>query len=128
MENALNLMAILGPVFVVLGISMIVYVKPWLELIKECEKNHYSLICGALMGLILGLIMIRLYNVWEWNKYLLVTILGWLAFLKGVFYFLMPGKMIKTVIRWHESAPVITLHGVAALALGLYLSYVAYLV
>lgn len=128
MSDTTSLMAVLGPIYLVLGLSILFYAGSWMQLMKEFEKNHYGMLSIGFLDLALGMILIRIYNVWTWDSTLLITLTGWGMFVKGVAYFLAPGAWIKAAMKWHVSLNVLYLHGVIAGAIGIYLSYLAYLV
>ena len=78
-----------------------------------------------LLSGILGLIIINMYNVWEWNIWLIVTICGWSAFLKSVVYFLLPGSTWRALLKMGKN--MIYLGGLVASVVGAILSYYVYL-
>lgn len=127
MENALALAAIMGPFYLVFGLSILIYAKAWQRLLLKWREDHLPLFTIMFMTLILGLICIHFYNVWDWSVYLLVTITGWAAFLKGAFYFLMPGSVIKKVMSLGLYMWMIYVGAIVCLLFGLALSYYAYI-
>jgi hypothetical protein len=78
--------------------------------------------------MVFGLVIINLYNVWEWNVWLIITLMGWGMFLKGVFYFLVPGKTFTRILDWKAKHMCMYTSGVVALVIGAVLSYFSYLV
>lgn len=127
MENALTLAAIMGPAYALLGLSLLAYPKVWKSLIEQLRDNHYQLLGIMLMDLVMGLIVINMYNVWAWNVWVIVTLSGWFMLAKAVFYFLAPGSWIKAVLHY-KNTELIVLDGVIAVVLGAVLSYYVYLV
>lgn len=78
------------------------------------------------MGLILGLILILLHSVWELNWAGLITVIGWLLFLKHLILLIFAAKirpLLQKIIdaSWYETASIIWL------VIGLYLLYISYL-
>lgn len=128
MENAVSLAAVMGPVYVVVGLSVLLYAKSWRALMDEWERNHYTLFPLMFIYIVLGLIAIRMYNVWEWNIWLIVTLVGWILFLKGVFYFIAPGSWIKATLKLKSTMALLYVGGVVAIILGGVLSYYVYFV
>ncbi len=126
MENATNIAAILGPIYLVMGLSLLIYAGQWKKLVNELEKNHFSVMPLAAMNLIIGLIIINMYNVWEWNLWIIVTLTGWGSFLKGVYYFLAPGSWIKCCLKLGKNSGLIYVSGVMVTVLGATLSYFTY--
>lgn len=126
MEKALLIAAIAGPVYLVMGLSVLIYCKQWQKVLDYWEKDHFSLMTLMLMHLVLGVLVVNMYNVWEWNVWLLVTLTGWCMVVKGVFYMLAPGSWIKSVLGMKKSAWVLYLAGLVLVAMGVALSYYVY--
>lgn len=127
MENASAIAAVMGPAYLVLGLSALFYVHAWLEMAREWGKNHYLLIVGGFMGLAMGLFVINLYNVWTWNVWLIVTVSGWLMFLKAVFYFLAPGAWSKAAVHYFANENWMYFWSLVLIVAGAALSYYVYL-
>ncbi len=129
MEDAIVgyfLAAILGPMLVVLGLSVLCYRKAWAKIVADFKKNHYTMIPLAIVSLLLGLFVVNVYNVWEWDVFLIITLLGWIMILKSAFYFLAPSNWIKA---WMNLAnpKYLWLGGLIDTVLGLVLCYYAFL-
>lgn len=128
MEKALAIAAVLGPIYLVLGLSCVIYAEGWQKVLHKWEKDHYSLLPIALMQMVLGILVVRMYNVWEWHLWLIVTISGWAMLVKGVLYLLIPGKLLKSCLKMGRNKAHIYLSGVASIVLGAVLSYYVYFV
>lgn len=127
MENAVKVAEVLGPVLLVLGLSILLYMKAWQKIMSDWLKSHYPMIPMMLMNLVLGIIVVRMYNVWEWNVWLLVTLAGWSMILKGLVYFIAPGPVIKWALSLKKNTALLTLSGLIVTVWGGVLSYYAYL-
>ena len=120
---------ILGPIYLVLGLSLLLYPKPWQSVIKKYQKDHLSLLPLMAMNGVLGLIVVNMYNVWEWNLWLLVTISGWAMLLKFVVYFILPGSVIKDALKWGQNNQgLLLLEAVIVAVAGAALTYYTYMV
>lgn len=125
-ETAKMLALYMGPVYLMLGLSILLYAKAWKKLMDKWEKDHLLLFPLMFVMTILGLIVIHTYNVWAWNVGLLVTIIGWALFAKGVLYFLLPGSILKPLMKLGQNTGLLYLGGIAAVVIGVVLSYYAY--
>ena len=127
MENAVLLASVMGPIYVVLGLSILFYVKVWGKLVDKFAKDHLSLLSLMFMHLVLGLISVGMFNVWEFNVWLLVTLTGWGMLLKGVAYFLLPGDMLTSMMKIaSNNAGLLYFGGLVATVIGAVLSYNVY--
>lgn len=128
MSPAAQIAAIAGPVYLVMGLSILLYAKAWKTLMGKFKKDHLSLFGMMLASMAVGLFVIGMYNVWEWNVWLIVTVIGWAMFVKGLLYFLMPGEVLKSLISLGENTGLLYLGGLVAIVLGGLLSYQVYFV
>ena len=106
---------------------MLFYADTWHKMIKEWAKNHIILIIGGYIALLLGLIIVNMYNVWGWNVWLIVTVSGWLALVKGVCYFLLPGSVIKKMMNSMNNLNWLYFWSLVIVVAGGALSYYTYL-
>lgn len=119
---------IIGPILLVVGLSMLLYIGSWQKVISEFEKNHFGVLPFAALDMAGGLIIINMYSVWTWNIWIIVTIVGWLLFVKSVLYFLTPGSTTKEVLKFWNNKTVIMVDGLVMTAAGAALSYYSYMV
>lgn len=126
--NALALSHVMGPVYLMIGLSILMYAKVWHHLLQRWSEDHLQLFTLKFVYAVLGLVVINMYNVWEWNVWLIVTVTGWALLVKSVFYFLMPGSVIKQLLSWKGNMSMMYICGVVALVAGAALTYYSYFV
>lgn len=59
-------------------------------------KDEKFLILVAFLAIIVGLLNILFHNIWEANWKIIITLIGWIALLKGLTLFIYP----KQTINW----------------------------
>lgn len=79
-----------------------------------------------LLTLLLGLMVVSMYNVWEFNVWLIVTILGWAMVVKGVVYFLIPGSALNGLVGLGKKLGLLYVGGLVWTVAGAALGYYAY--
>ena len=128
MSESIFLGSIIGPLYLILGLSVLLYTKQWVKVMKHFETEHFGMLALMLFNIIFGLMIIQKHNLWEWSPYLVITLTGWGAFLKGAFYLLAPESMIKSTFRWAlKYGKYMKIDGVLATGLGAWLSYLVYM-
>lgn len=127
MSDQMMLAAVIGPMLLVLGLSVLFYSDVWMKIANEWEKNHYGLLAIMVFNLVFGLVVINKHNVWEWSPYVAITITGWGAFLKSVIYFLVPGDNFKKILKALNCKCYYQTAGGVFSAFGAWLSYLVYL-
>lgn len=120
--------AIMGPAYLAIGLSVLLYAKQWQKLMGKWEKDHFTLFPLMFMMVILGLIVVNMHNVWEWDVSVLVTLVGWGMLLKGLFYMLLPGSVLQWSLRLGQTTGLLYVGGVVGVVVGGVLGYYAYLV
>lgn len=122
-----DLESFIGPLLLVLGLSVLIYSDAWKKLVGEIEKDHFTILSLMIFNLIFGLAIINMHNVWEWSPYVVITVTGWAAFLKGTAYFLLPGEHFKAFVKFVNCKCYYNTAGSISVVLGAWLSYLVYL-
>jgi len=121
---------LMGPVLLVMGIGMALglWMNPdvYTSMMKDFMGN-LALICliGSL-ALVAGLAIINVHNLWVRDWRVIVTILGWLAILRGVTNLLFPAKVQELGNRMVESHAGCLLGTLALIVLGVILTAKGY--
>jgi len=124
MGTALLVAKVFGVVYVVAGLGMLVNKDYYKKMMKEMMKSSSYMFFGGMMSLALGVIIVLYHNVWVQDWVVLVTIIGWLAVLKGVLLLLAPKALVKVSRIYLDNMNLV---GVGALVMGLVFGYFGYL-
>lgn len=127
MESTMMLASVMGPAFLVFGLSVLLYTKVWVKVVKAFAKNHLNYLPIAFFEIILGLVVISMHNYWVASWEVLVTVFGWWMFIEGSLFMLVPGDSIKKMMKTSADKNVLMLAGVVVAAVGGFLSYQAFL-
>jgi uncharacterized protein YjeT (DUF2065 family) len=127
-STTLFLAKVIGIYYLVMGISVILYTRQWQKVMADFEKNHFIALPLFFLSLIIGLLIVNVHNIWEWSLAVIITISGWAALLKGVFYMLAPECWIKGVLRCKciKSDGYFYFWGAVLTIVGVLLAYNAY--
>lgn len=120
------LASIMGPVYLVLGLSILMYNKQWTKLFTIWTKDHFSLFPLMILYIVVGLLSVQMYSVWALNVWVIVTLIGWLILLKGVAFFLVPEKALKAMMNFKNKRGVLYLFSLIAILIGATLTYSVY--
>lgn len=74
----------IGIYLLILGIAMLVNLPQFTYQISSLVGNPSILFVTGFFTLILGILMVVSHNVWQLNWRLLITLVSWITFLKGV--------------------------------------------
>jgi ABC-type phosphate/phosphonate transport system permease subunit len=81
---------------------------------------------AALVGVVAGLAIVLVHNVWTADWRVLITLLGWINLIRGVASLLLPDKTFALAGGFMASKNMPMAAGVFAALIGLILSYFGY--
>ena len=124
MEVELFLAKFWGLYLVIVSAAFLINKHSLDSVIKLTQDRSFMLMTGF-MSLILGLASLILQNSWSLDWLGLITLLGWLALLKGVARFVYPEGTVK-LVKSFKSDTFYYVAMVITLLLGAYLAYVGF--
>jgi hypothetical protein len=125
MQNATMLAQIIGPIYLIIGLGLLLNKDAFGKMYQEFMKSSGLLYLGALMAMIVGMLVIQSHNVWSTNWTVLITLFGWMAFFKGAALVLTPRQFMSFWKKW-EVENWINIAMVVYVGLGLVLTYFGY--
>lgn len=123
MEASIFLARLLWPLFIVISLSIILNGNTFDHIIKEFPKNSYVLYLSGLIAYLMGALILLSYNSWALNWFIIITIMWYMALIKGTIILLFPEFMIK-MSKWMKfSRWLLAFMGAVYFILGAYLSF-----
>ena len=113
---------ITSALLLVLGWSLLFATRGWLSLISEYSERPHRLLMPGLAMTAYGLVVVFNHNIWTGGWMVVITVTGWLIFLKGLTFMLNPG-----IVKIHQRFPqtvektLMRVGGVILILLGLML-------
>ena len=101
--------------------------KYFRDVMLRLDPYNLSIPMGAAFGLMLGLFLVVIHNVWAWEPRLLITIISWLIIVKSVLWLGFPVRMLNMCKKMYAGAwfyimaVIMLVAGVFLLAKGFYL-------
>lgn len=115
-----------GVLYLVAGLAMWQNAHFFHKALHEVRHNIGTRLNWAMLPLILGTIMIVLHSVWEGEfRIILVSIIGWLAFLKGIVLLAFP-RVLTPIMKYIDQEKHIRQYAPIVIVLGLILGYFGY--
>ena len=120
MEPSILIARIAAVTYLTTGVALCI---DTLDLKKTYEELSKSSMFTAMMGaftLLLGMLIVSYHNIWVKDWTVLVTIIGWILLVEGVFYIVFP----KQLLAFFKKLPQGQIGwGIFTLAFGLLLGY-----
>ena len=126
MQTSIFLARLLGPALLTVGIGILLNQNYYRGMTREFVASRPLFYLAAVIGVIAGLAIVLVHNVWVLNWRVLITLLGWINLLRGAFSILLPEQSFALGGRAMASKHMPMIAGVFALLIGLTLSYFGY--
>lgn len=123
METSILVAKILGVAYIAIGLGMLLNPAYYYKMYKELLKDSPLMYISAFVPLVVGILLITYHNIWEYSWVVIITVIGWLAFIKGLFLLVIPKALIKLSQSWLKAKGSFGLIGFIVLVLGLVLCY-----
>ena len=127
MQNSIFLARLIGTPLLIIGVAMLLNQAYYRSMIREVIASKVSFYVAAAVGIIVGLAIVLVHNVWEANWRVLITLFGWINLLRGVVTVLFPAQAMEFAgrhIGGSKHVPLIP--GAVAVILGLILCFFGY--
>ena len=127
MQRSIYLAKLMGPVFVAMGVGMLLN-APIFRILAEQFLSSYALIfLAGLITLTAGIALVLAHNVWVGDWRLIITLIGWLSVIGGMFRIIAPNLVVRIggAVIGHAGESFVVA-GFVLLVLGGVLSYFGY--
>jgi len=123
METSVFIAKIFGLCYLIIGISFILNRKILQQVIEEFSKSVAALFYGGIVALVVGIVIILTHNVWVANWRVIITIIGWLGLIKGIWITVFPDSAAKLMKLYQGNERLLTFQAVFVLVFGITLTY-----
>ena len=126
MDLSIFIAKIYGIVFIAVGLGMLINPKYYLKAIDSMLKNYGVTYLGGTMALIVGYLIVTYHNIWVKDWTVIITIIGWIALIKGLSLLIFPKKSLEFSSSMVKKKNF-TVWSVIALILGIVLAYFGFI-
>lgn len=117
---------LLGPLIAVVGVALLVHPDVYRTMMKEFIRSLALCYLAGFFGLLGGISLVLVHNVWTSDWRIIVTLIGWITIVRAALTLMWPRCVAAIGRRLIQSPQVFTAAAVIDLALGLALSYFGY--
>ena len=126
MQSPVFLAQLLGPFFLVMGIGMLVSPQNYRVMAEDFLASRALIYIAGLLAFLPGLAIVLTHNVWVFSWPLIITLLGWLGLIGGVFRLLFPAQVRTIGSAMLARSTWLRGGGIVVLALGAVLFFFGY--
>ncbi|MEJ2434830.1 MAG: hypothetical protein P8Y53_17325 [Pseudolabrys sp.] len=126
MQTSIYLARLMGPIGIAIGAGMLVNSRVYRRMAEEFLESYALIYFSGLIAGTAGLAVVLAHNVWSADWRVVVTLLGWAAFVGGIVRIVLP-QFTRTIGNAMFERPLVfKIGGAITLALGLGLGYEGY--
>lgn len=103
MDTSILIGKILAVIYLTVGVGMAINKEFYQEMIIDFCENKALLYLGGVMALAVGFIIVTFHNNWTISWTILITIIGYMGLIKGIWILLFPKMAIKRSRKWAEN-------------------------
>jgi len=115
-----------GPILVAIGVGVLLNLQHYVDLVEEAVRSPTLIYIAGLLALTGGLAILNAYRAWTTDWRIVVTILGWLMVIGGLFRIVLPRLTAGLANTVYSGPLAMSIAGVITLAVGGYLSFESY--
>ncbi|MDD5496415.1 MAG: hypothetical protein PHP46_04875 [Candidatus Omnitrophica bacterium] len=126
MEAAVFIARIFGVFYLVVAAGMALNRKFYQKVMEDYPHNPALILFSGIFALVTGVVIVLVHNVWVANWTVVITIIGWMAILKGTWLVIFPSTVSKFMKIYKKNSNLLLVHSAIAFILGLFLTYLGY--
>lgn len=123
MDISIFLAKTLGIYLVIMSLSMFTNAKRYKSIIYDLTSNPSFLFLTGVIALIIGILLIVCHNIWQANWTIMITLIAWLSFIKGVVRVVFPQLAHASITKFMENEIAYYTTAFICLLLGIVLGY-----
>ncbi len=127
MSSAEFIARIFGPLYVIVAVGMLLDAETYRQITKDALGKPVLRYLAGILALVAGLLIINVHNEWAPRWTVIITLMGWLALIKGALLTAYPDVLIRVSEPLARRSARLRGAAVVTLALGLFLTGMGYL-
>ncbi len=112
--------------YLAIGIGIFVNHDFYKKMFSDFIENSAILYLGGIMALVVGFFIVAFHNIWVMDLSVIITVIGWIALIKGVVILVLPKTMIALSKAIIDNAVFMKVEAIIATIAGLLFSYLGF--
>jgi len=127
MDTSKFLSKVIGIYMIIISIVMLMDMNKMLQIIDGFTNNPSLVFVTGVFTLILGILLIACHNIWRWDWRLIITLIAWIVFIKGLSVIVAPQFIDKVSALVIANSMIYYAAAIFDLVVGIILSYIGYI-
>jgi hypothetical protein len=123
MGVSIFLSRVFGLYFIIVCLAVLFRFKVFQAAYNEIVSSKGHVIFGGFLSLVIGILVVSSHSIFVWDWRLLITLLGYLALIKGIWLLFFPETALKFKRSIMENKSVYYIITVIFLLIGVFLAY-----
>jgi len=87
----------LGVIYLAVGLGMLSNPQYYKQMMMDFKNNRASMYMGGIFLLAIGFLLVTFHNIWAAEVSVIITVIGWIALVKGILLLVLPEMMMKSM-------------------------------
>ena len=123
MDRSLLLARLIGPLFVLVGVGVLLNRRHYATMMERFVKNAELYYFSGVLAFLVGEAIVLYHNLWVWDWRVVLTVIGWLSLLKGAVRIVFPAAGLKAASSFIASRWYLNAGAILIVVFGAWLSY-----
>ncbi len=119
----IQLFQLLGLAMFSIGVGMLAHPDVLTRMFRSLEHDPVAVYLSGFMSLFLGYALVAFHNMWSFDRSVIITIIGWLALLKGLSLLLFPTSLFSVSKKLTKSDAYLNIFPWYAIVFGIVLLF-----
>ena len=128
MGTSIFIARVFGLCYLVLGVGLLFNRKAFQQVMGDFCKNAALVFFAGIFALVVGVVIILTHNVWVANWTVMITIIGWLGFIKGIWIIVFPNTVPKFMQAYQKNENLLIVHSIGVFVFGAVLTFFGFFV
>ncbi|HMQ02279.1 MAG TPA: hypothetical protein PKD79_04435 [Candidatus Doudnabacteria bacterium] len=118
-----QIILVVGLFFLIAGVGLYLHPNMFKKIMGDYMGSPALVYFHGALALIVGAFIILNHNIWEWDMQVVITIVGWVALIRGLWILLAQDNYLKTIKSFMGNQNHVKAEAVTAIIIGAVLLY-----
>ncbi len=113
-------------VYLAVGIGILINPDFYKKLFEDFTEDTTALYFGGVAALVIGYLILAFHNTWTKDYSVIITVIGWIALIKGILIIVRPKLMIALTKAIAAKENFLKIEAIAIVIIGLALAFLGF--